>query len=594
MPKKRGAVVIGVNKTGDLPKLEASAAGAKKFAEWLTGEGFTVTTITDEKDPVTAADIKKAVKAFVDPGTYDQLVVYFTGHGYWKNDSELWLLTGSPLDANEAVNWTETVEFAKDSGISNVVLISDACRSVPETPQALRVRGSIVFPNDGVKRERAKVDRFMAAAVGASAYELPLVAGGEKENVFTHCLLRAFEAPDAEMVMSVEEDGKTIDIVPNRKLGKYLKRAVSTLLASVSIAIEQTPDDEVTSDEKAYIGRAKAVGPASAQETGDISFASARRRPGRKIAPVPDDPREIASKAFVEALDAPLGKIWVDREHTHHRRFDDALNKAGSLVSQNVCFSTGTGFAVLGVRLQEIMVAGGTAELLNEGDGVGVPAQVQVQPFLRGATVVVMFENGSGAALAALTGYIGHVVVNDGKVVSINYVPSEQSDRSLLLAQDGGQLLRLRAAAAAAIRFGAFRVDDPDAARRLADLIRAEKGIDPSLGLYAAYAYSTSDYRDELDSVAAYMRQDIGVDLFDVAMLARRTIAADRSQPTSLSVVPFCPMLTQGWNLLRARGIELPAVLDAAQDDLHHAVWTTFRPEPLRKIFDAIQNGKLR
>ena len=47
MPKKRGAVVVGVNKTGGLPPLTASAAGAKAFGEWLEAEGFEVKVITD-------------------------------------------------------------------------------------------------------------------------------------------------------------------------------------------------------------------------------------------------------------------------------------------------------------------------------------------------------------------------------------------------------------------------------------------------------------------------------------------------------------------------------------------------------------------
>ena len=602
MPRKRGAVVIGVNKTGDLPKLEASASGAQKFAEWLAGEGFAVTTITDEKGPVTATEIKDAIKAFVLPGTYDQLVVYFTGHGYWKNDAELWLLTGAPEDANEAVNWKETVDFAKDCGIPNVVLISDACRSLPNSPRASRVRGSIVFPNDDIKRERAKVDRFMAAAVGTAAYEVSLIAGGSKENVFTHCLLSAFEKPDREMVVRLQEDGQTITIVPNRKLGPYLRREVSALLAKVDITIDQTPDDEVMSDETAYIGRAKAVADIVNSEGADIPLASVRR-PGsgakrrRPIASPRDDLRDIAAKAFNDAIDAPLGKISGEgKNFSLRRKFDDALNTAGTEASDIERFETETGFAVLGIRLRDAVILGGSiADLSSEGDGAGKPALIRVDSPLSACTIVVRFDNGSGAALAALKGYIGHVVVDDGNVVSINYVPSENNSRFAAFANRRAQLQRLRAAAAAAIRFGVFRIDDQVAARKLADLIRVEKSVDPSLGLYAAYAYSKGDSREELASVASYMHDDLNADLFDVAMLARREIAIDRAPgPTSPTTVPFCPMLTQGWNLLRARGIKLPKVLEAAQDDLHRAVWTTFPADRMRKIFKAIGNGDIK
>jgi uncharacterized caspase-like protein len=100
MPRKRGAVVIGVNKTGGLPVLEASVAGAEAFAQWLAAEGFEVKTITDAKRPVTPAQIAEAIESFVTPATYHQLVIYFSGHGFWKNDAELWLLTNAPADAN--------------------------------------------------------------------------------------------------------------------------------------------------------------------------------------------------------------------------------------------------------------------------------------------------------------------------------------------------------------------------------------------------------------------------------------------------------------------------------------------------------------
>ena len=41
MPKK-AAVVIGVNKTGDLQPLKSAAKGARRVARWLEGEGFRV------------------------------------------------------------------------------------------------------------------------------------------------------------------------------------------------------------------------------------------------------------------------------------------------------------------------------------------------------------------------------------------------------------------------------------------------------------------------------------------------------------------------------------------------------------------------
>src|SRR5215469_13700896 len=82
-PGPRAAVVIGINKTGNLPVLSAAASGAREVARWLQGEGFEVNQfIDDDGKPIELAPIFKAVKDLVDRGTLEQLVVYFSGHGF--------------------------------------------------------------------------------------------------------------------------------------------------------------------------------------------------------------------------------------------------------------------------------------------------------------------------------------------------------------------------------------------------------------------------------------------------------------------------------------------------------------------------------
>jgi hypothetical protein len=609
VPKKRGAVVIGVNKTGDLQPLEASAEGAAKFGVWLEGEGFEVVTITDKAGAVTASQIKEAIKHFVLPGTYDQLLLYFTGHGYWKNDAELWLLTNAPGDADEAVNWKETIEFAKDCGIPNVVLISDACRSIPTTPRAMRVRGSIVFPNDDVKRERSKVDKFLAAATGTFAYEIPIALGGKKENAFTYCLMQAFQRPDKGMVLDIKEDGRAVRIVPNRRLGPFLKREVPALLAKVNITMDQAPDEEVLSDDSAYIGHTTFAGEEIITHARDKRLTPKRVRGGTRgekrrpmMARAPDDLKTIASKALVDALNVTdvaqhLGQLPIPSfEATGNPKFDQAIHTARELAAGVRHFETTTGFAILGARtVRAVLTNGQSPDVLSPGDGIGEPAVIRVSETLPSGTVVVQFDNGNGAPLAALRGYIGHVVVHEGSVASVSYIPSENSNRFHAYQNRGANLLRLRAAAAAAMKFGVFRIAGQDSALKLAEQIRVEKSIDPSLGLYAAYAYSEADDQDELTSVAMYMHGDLSVDLFDVAMLAKRSINIRTPEGMSHApTVPVCPMLTQGWNLLRARRIKLPEVLDEAQDELVRAVWTTFNPERTQAIFKLVEEGGLR
>jgi hypothetical protein len=206
-------------------------------------------------------------------------------------------------------------------------------------------------------------------------------------------------------------------------------------------------------------------------------------------------------------------------------------------------------------------------------------------------TVVLRLKDGKGAALAALPGYIGHVLVEAGGIASVSYIPSTNSHRWPEYEDRRDEIERLRAAAAAAAQFGVFRVRDKDSAERLASGIRMEKALDPALGLYAAYAYSDAGRDDQVKSVMNYMYADLGAHLFDVAMLARQFGARGKPPPP---VAPFCPMLTQGWNLLRSGGVELPQVLYDAQDDLAPALWTTFNPRRVELIFEAMDEGILR
>jgi hypothetical protein len=161
----KAAIVIGVNKTGDLPVLRDAAAGAGRVAAWLASEGYQTQPLLDEETPgvftsVRAHDIFTAVAAALEPGTCEQLVIYFSGHGYLNDGSEYWLLSDAPANPNEAINIEENILLARDCGVRNVIFVSDACRSTPQSIKADRVRGTVIFPNKGVSvTARADVDR---------------------------------------------------------------------------------------------------------------------------------------------------------------------------------------------------------------------------------------------------------------------------------------------------------------------------------------------------------------------------------------------------------------------------------------------------
>jgi hypothetical protein len=86
------------------------------------------------------------------------------------------------------------------------------------------------------------------------------------------------------------------------------------------------------------------------------------------------------------------------------------------------------------------------------------------------------------------------------------------------------------------------------------------------------------------------MRGDLGVDIFDVAMLAGELSA---KPPGDRSVIPFCPMLSQGWGLLRVNEVRLPESIVAARDHLRASLWLTLEPAGMQIVEKALRDGRV-
>jgi len=576
-------VVIGVNKTGNLPVLQAAVSGAKSVAAWLTDEGFDVTLIVDDTQPVNASAIKQAVTALVDRGTLTQLIVYFSGHGMSFGYNEYWLLTGAPDDGNEAVSVMECWELAHKSGIPNVIFISDACRSIPEYNASL-VRGTLIFPNRRLLpgSPRSEVDRFLATEPGAPSFEVKFAADNYA-GIYTATFLDAFKHPQTEMMRTI--DGKSV--IPNIMLQQFLLKEVPLRFGNIDLQHTQYPDSRIESRDNNYIGRA--LGSPTPVTASDV-------QPKATIRDVANHQLDLSGVATISSLRkfSPQVLEQAASESGFHAAQKSILEAKGP-----ESFETKTGFAVNGARVQAALAAGEShADVISAGGGPDQPALVKIsQPRDRPVTVGLMFEDGSGTVVAALPGFISTLTVDHGRVISVTYLPSRNSPRWSDYADGRTRLDELRARVSTAAKFGVFRIEGTrdektNAARRLADQIRVIKGIDPTLGIYAAYAYADANLTEQVQSVRSFMRGDLETDLFDVALLAD-TISGKRIEgPTD--VVPFCPMLTQGWQLLRVKEVSLSEKVERARDDMRQALWTTFGPRGMDSIFSAIQSARTR
>jgi hypothetical protein len=256
-------------------------------------------------------------------------------------------------------------------------------------------------------------------------------------------------------------------------------------------------------------------------------------------------------------------------------------------------FETETGFIIRGAHVIEAAVSPHSqsgCDLLNNSNDPRGDA-VRIHPGVPAQSVIVVLHDGRSVVLPALRGYLAHAMFDEQGLANVSYVPSSNNWRWKAYNANRADIDRLRALVALAVERNTFRVRSEREAIELAQRIRVEKALDPTLGLYAAYAFAQAGIDAQVRDIAGYMRDDLQADLFDVAMLSGY---AENPPAYPQPPVPFCPMLTQGWNLLRAYDVTLPDVLTKASGFLSNSLWSTFTKRGTPLVLDAIRSGALR
>jgi hypothetical protein len=587
---KRGAVIIGVDKYNDatLPDLQAAVRGAKEVAVWAESNGFEVKCLTDETNPIAFERLQETIENFTSrtgDQRLDQLFVYFSGHGVNRGFDETWLLSKATRNQNEAVNLASTVDMARyTTGISHVVFMSDACRSAADTIDLHNIVGSVAVVGKLRRARAAKLDRLYAARPGNPAMEVKgsLDPHGTYEAIYTSCVLRALRGEEPSLIEPLQAGFQTIGIVTAESLEQYLEAAMPKRAAELKLKRVQDPDAIIESKSPLYLSQ--------------LALPSGEHRVGR----VPHS--GLRTRAAVARWDRAslLGDFDVAKHPMILPELEPWWVTFGAdsrLVLETMREEKHSGNAEIRVRGVGVRAAQGTAgacEISREGQTtrirVGERRNGELRPLGQPVSVLVEFDDGRGTVTAVLPRYSATLLIDRRELASITYdLPAYQVPTG---SAEDEQLPALRASVAAAARHGAFRIEDADP-RRFADRIRIMKGIDPTLGIYAAYAYHQIGLIDQIRSVADYMRDDLARALpFDVAMLLRMPDA----QPEKLQpgvAVPFCPMLTQGWALLPAKCVNLPPNIDAAGRHLARSLWTLFEAEGVRLIRKSLSSGEL-
>lgn len=583
---KRAAICIGVNRAEGMTTLLAAAKGARDFAGWATAQGCEVTLLVDDdQQEVFSVQIFKAVQAIVEAGVYEQLIIYFSGHGILlAPGTEYWLLSGAPQNPNEAVNLLRSIEDARNAGIPHVIFFSDACRSaVPGAPLNGVVGGSI-FPNRTIAPQSGEVDVFFATRPGDPAWEVSeSEATQHHRGLFTDCLLKALRVPSGLLVEKLPDSTPAQAIITSRSLKPYLETQVPLEAAAIHIQLQQQPQVRVETASPKYFA-VTAAAPSSQELFGyQHEFRYIYRnypvKGSRAVVlppvastrpPLANPARELAAAEFARET-AQL------RAHPGH-----------------LPVATTTGFMLVGVWA-EIIVAPGWNIDHPAKPSQAPPAQYirltrQSEAVVEPGSILLQFRGGTGTLLAILPGFIGSVTVAEGRVLNVNYLPALTTARFQAYSNGAAEQEKVKAVVAVRARYGEFNPASQPVLP-FATWLQVPHGFDPTLGLYVAYGYAQRGQYDEVATVRRWLVEDPGLPLlFDLELLAGRhpvTLA-----PPVRAPMPLAPLLTQGWALLTPDSPLYQPLHAQLRVHLLPALWTTYTAAGIAIAHAALQLPK--
>lgn len=578
-----------------LPSLPGAVQGAKEFAEWAKSHEYAFHLVTDEGNQrVTVQRLTDIVKAVL-KDIPERLLLYFAGHGIQPTSgTAYWLLSNWEDDSDEAVNVTLSLSNAKRSGIEQIGVFADACRST--VADAASVGGRSIFPKSATSLgKQPQWDQFFASRLGEIAQEVAARSGVAAYGIFTQCLVEALggRAPDA-IEARYDSQGTALSVVTSARLATFLEENVPLRSGEIAGAVVQMPDANPgwRAPRDVYL---------TLLEQPKLQGGQ-RPKPPPPVhspapAPAPSSPVAFPSQA---PAPAPVRAVAVTPSARLRTELDAAVRAnqtAFAAAEGRAGFETGQGLTVVGANAMGFAVrAGKKADLFREGghDHVrghgGAP-----QP------VLVVLENDRWIGALILPEFVATIVIREGAAASVSYAPA----RNGIYPPQPPEVMDTVHHWTALMHQG--RSADSAGLRRAADLLRIYKYANPALGVLAAYAYERAGNLHGIDDVLRSFAT-VGYPVpFDVALLSSASlrsrdgrISAQLVNDPEVAVAGSFPLLTQGWALLDADDPSLDEPLRAAvarlielRRGLVPSLWTTLDGHHGVTLAGLILNGSI-
>lgn len=610
------AICIGVNNVKNFTPLQGATKGAIKFSDWAKGQGYEIKLFLDEdKFIVKANDIFDFIQECLNSMRYSQMLIYFSGHGVLRGPKqELWLLSNAGTSPNEFINVTESKDNASTCPIPYVLFVSDACRSLPTHLNQTNGASSIFPIMESI--EDNVIDIFYATRPGAVAYE---VAGNNLKDaygIFTETLVEYLDGSYTETIIN---NDKSEEAEVKWFLNKYYD--YKELATNFNYKNLRNPEDkwiisanevsiklkEIVENKSFLVSNGQSPQFNISQHKQEYPLSTFTDEQGKNLVLKNEMKIEIKPDP-VFRLDETISPIEIV---THYKyKFNFGLERLWSQNKKsdnktelltNKLFETNihlfnrfedfeeTGIQIIGQRIFDFIVP-------REVEFDMSHSTVKIKTKNPKPYGLLVLKDGKSIPIAIIKGYVAQLIFKGGDLFTINYTPAKSNEYTHYSYHANKEMInskRIFVANAANnglsynsvfddVNFERLKQGYPDAG----SFLRIGKNLDPSLGLYAAYAFKEFENQKKIKSVYNYMQNDNPNVIYDVAMLSGKL-------SINKSTASFCPVMTSGWSYKRLYKDFINSKIAEAANFLEPGLWTTFNRKGTKILIPEIHQNKI-
>lgn len=576
------AIIIGINDTPGLPYLESPCSYARRMEQWAKGQGFETRLFTDtaditaEKSDIRLRDIMAAADELLKLNP-KQLLVYFAGHGMeLEPGNDIWLLPGYQMWPDEAINLTKNRNVVFESGVDHVIFISDACRTVRQRDADRQVLGTSIFPS----LHRVNYDVVIDVLYSTWPKQASIDYRDEHGNyisIYSECLLECLHGKVKEVIRYVEDHGEeeAVPVVICPDLSKYLKKTVPVIIKEKT-SRHQQPNSFVTSSEPIHVARFN---------TSELPDDDLKKQIIEEFETEASFPPAETIKDRLDYIKKMPHKFAFKRELGRNIDLIDSVHR--SMVNEYSLPSNQTGIVIHGNKYPKIFTLRGNDEslltdinyrdsFLNEVDVINF---IDISNEKELPIIFVSNPRKTGYyPVTLLPFFITNVIFDKNEMISIDYYPTKGYRRMDAIV-NRTEIANRKAQIIAAASNGIFQGTE-----ELGSYIRRYKSLDPTLGLFAAYAYFQNGKFEMVRSVYDYMKGESEPVLPEISLLNH--LSDRRNESILINRNTILPMLTQGWSYIP---LHENWITDRLQNYLRPGLWTSFTPGGMEHIHSIIQ-----